>query len=108
VAEVALVVVVAVVAMVAGVLAVFVGVKVTGAVAVAGGGAVAFVMRPRMWPAKWDELATACGGIDAFAASLHTSRSVVTRWALGRSAPSGPSRVAIAMLAQMHGLPSPV
>jgi hypothetical protein len=64
-------------------------------------------MRERAWPKKWSALADACGGIDALAAKLLTTRRVVERWAYGR-VPGGPTVAALRMLSAAVGVASPV
>ena len=64
--------------------------------------------RAREWPPAWSRLADACGGIDALATRLETTRRVISRWAAGDVAVLGPARVAIRYVAREVGVRSPV
>jgi len=64
--------------------------------------------RPSSFKGAWAKLREACGGTDKLAQELNTTPNVVQKWALRGMRPSGPSQVAIALLAQKKGVPNPL
>lgn len=64
--------------------------------------------RPSSFQGTWARLREACGGTDKLAEALGTTPHVVRSWALHSQGPSGPSRVAIAALAEKMGVPNPL